>query len=111
LKDISELPSIEEFEKMAGELADIDPAFGPVEEVAMSNENEIERITHDNLLEEIEASEPQADGDDRSLEPDDSNRTDDELPAIDGRLSGLPPSYDRPGDDPSADEAAIQSGE
>ena len=111
LKDISELPSIEEFEKMAGELADIDPAFGPVEEVAMSNENEIERITHDNLLEEIEASEPQADGDDRSLEPDDSNRPDDELPAIDGRLSGLPPSYDRPGEDPSADEAAIQSGE
>jgi segregation and condensation protein B len=111
LKDISELPSIEEFEKMAGELADIDPAFGPVEEAAMSNENEIERITHDNLLEELEASEPQADGDDRSLEPDDSNRPDDELPAIDGRLSGLPPTYDRPGDDPSADEAAIQSGE
>ena len=111
LKDINELPSIEEFEKMAGELADMDPAFGPVEEVAMFSDNEEERITHDNLLEEIEASEPQADGDDRSLQPDDSNRPDDELPAIDGRLSGLPPTYDRPGDDPSADEAAIQSGE
>ena len=111
LKDISELPSIEEFEKMAGELADMDPAFGPVEEVAMFSDNEEERITHDNLLEEIEASEPQADGDDRSLQPDDSNRPDDEMPAIDGRLSGLPPTYDRPGDDPSADEAAIQSGE
>jgi len=111
LKDINELPSIEEFEKMAGELADMDPAFGPVEEVAMFSDNEEERITHDNLLEEIEASEPQADGDDRSLQPDDSNRPDDEMPAIDGRLSGLPPTYDRPGDDPSADEAAIQSGE
>ena len=35
----------------------------------------------------------------------------DELPTIDGRLSGLPPADLAPGDDPSADEAAIQSGE
>jgi segregation and condensation protein B len=105
LKDVSELPSIEEFEKMAGELAE-------QEEIPMPHEAEeaADRISHDNLAEEIHASEPQADGDDRSLEPDDSNLPDDELPAIDGRLSGLPPNDGEPGDDPSADEAAIQSG-
>jgi segregation and condensation protein B len=107
LKDVNELPSIEEFEKMAGELAE-------QEEIPMSHEAEAaeERITHENLLEEKDAgSEPQADGDDTSLQPDDSNRPGDELPAIDGRLSGLPPKEYEPGDDPSADEAAIQSGE
>jgi len=106
LKDVSELPSIEEFEKMAGELAE-------QEEIPMSHDAEAaeERITHENLEEEKHASEPQADGDSTSLEPDESNRPDDELPAIDGRLSGLPPRDLEPGEDPSADEAAIQSGE
>ena len=110
LKDINELPSIEEFEKMAGELADIEPVQ---EEIQMSNEQESteERITHENLEEEAHASEPQADGDSEALNPDDSNRPDDELPAVDGRISGLPPTYDQPGDDPSADEAAIQEEE
>jgi segregation and condensation protein B len=106
LKDISELPSIEEFEKMAGEMAE-------QEEIAMpegSDTQEIaeERITHENLQEEKNATEPQADGNSDSLEPDDSNRPSDELPAVDGRLSGLAPTYDRPGDNPSVDEAAIQ---
>jgi segregation and condensation protein B len=106
LKDVNELPSIEEFEKMAGELAE-------QEEIPMSHDAEAaeERITHENLEEEKHASEPQADGDSTSLEPDESNRPDDELPAIDGRLSGLPPRDLQPGEDPSADEAAIQSGE
>jgi segregation and condensation protein B len=106
LKDVGELPSIEEFEKMAGELAE-------QEEIPMPEspeESAEERITEENLLEEKDASEPQADGDDTSLQPDDSNREDDELPAVDGRLSGLPPREYEPGDDPSADEAAIQSG-
>ncbi len=76
-----------------------------------SPESAEERITHENLEEEAHASEPQADGDSGELTPGDSNRPSDELPAIDGRESGLPPTYDRPGDDPSADEAAIQSGE
>ena len=108
LKDVNELPSIEEFEKMAGELADNEPVQ---EEIPMPQEAESaeERITHENLLEEKDATEPQADGDSTSLEPDDSNRPDDELPAVDGRLSGLPPKDLQPGDDPSADEAAIQS--
>ena len=106
LKDVAELPSIEEFEKMAGELAE-------QEEIPMSHESDAaeERITHENLEEEKDSHEPQADGDDTSLQPDDSNRPSDEMPAVDGRLSGLPPREDVPGDDPSADEAAIQSGE
>jgi segregation and condensation protein B len=110
LKDVAELPSIEEFEKMAGELADAEPVQ---EEIPMPelNESVEERITHENLLEEQHATEPQADGNSDDLEPEDSNRPDDELPAIDGRESGLPPTYDRPGDDPSADEAAIQNSE
>jgi segregation and condensation protein B len=108
LKDVNELPSIEEFEKMAGELADNEPVQ---EEIPMSHDAEAaeERITHENLEEEKHAVEPQADGDSTSLEPDESNRPDDEMPAIDGRLSGLPPRDLEPGEDPSADEAAIQS--
>jgi segregation and condensation protein B len=110
LKDVAELPSIEEFEKMAGELADAEPVQ---EEIPMPEPTESteERITHENLLEEQHATEPQADGDSEDLEPEESNRPSDELPAVDGRESGLPPTYDRPGDDPSADEAAIQSGQ
>ncbi len=103
LKDIAELPSIEEFEKMAGELAE-------QEEIDMPESSE-ERITHENLAEEQHASEPQADGDSDNLRADDSNRSEDALPAIDGRLPGLPPSQNVPGDDPSADEAAIQNTE
>jgi segregation and condensation protein B len=103
LKDVSELPSIEEFEKMAGELADNEPVQ---EEIPMPRDAEgaEERITHENLLEERDAVEPQADGDSTGLE-------DGELPTLDGRISGLPPQDLEPGDDPSADEAAIQNEE
>lgn len=107
LKDVAELPSIEEFEKMAGELA-------AQEEIPMpesTQDQAEERITHENLVEERDATMPQADGNSNSLASDDSIRPDDELPAVDGRLSGLPPASSQPGDDPSADEAAIQSGE
>ena len=106
LKDLGELPSIEEFEKMASELAE-------QEEIPMpqGSETSEERITHENLEEEKHASEPQADGNSDDLNSDDSNRPSDEMPAVDGRLSGLPPSYDKEGDDPSEDEARIQSGE
>jgi segregation and condensation protein B len=112
LKDVAELPSIEEFEKMAGELADAEPVQEEIpmpETTESSEEITEERITHENLLEEQHATEPQADGDSEDLEPEESNRPSDELPAVDGRESGLPPTYDRPGDDPSEDEAAIQS--
>lgn len=100
LKDVSELPSIEEFEKIAGE-------FVEQEEIPMPDSAE-ERITHENLVEEQHVTGPQADGNSDDLDVNDSNRPGDELPAIDGRESGLPPTYDQPGDDPSADEAAIQ---
>ncbi len=92
LKDLAELPSIEEFEKMAGELADAEPLQ---EEIPMSANPQ--SITGANLEEERDAIEPQADGD--SME---------EMP-VDGRLSGVPPSYDGAAEgDPSAEDAAIQ---
>jgi segregation and condensation protein B len=113
LKDVAELPSIEEFEKMAGELIDAEPVQEeiPMPEGSDTKEAAEERITHENLAEEQHVTEPQADGDSDDLEPDESNRPDDELPAIDGRLSGLPPREYVPGDDPSEDEAMIQSSE
>ncbi len=113
LKDVAELPSIEEFEKMAGELADVEPVQEeiPMPEGSETKEMAEERITHENLLEEQHVTEPQADGNSNDLDADESNRPSDELPAVDGRESGLPPTYDAPGDDPSADEAAIQEGE
>ena len=84
LKDVSELPSIEEFEKMAGELADTDPIQ---EEIPMED---TARVT--NYREEENAVESQGDG---------SGNVADNI-IIDGRISGLPPNYE---DDPSAVEA------
>lgn len=100
LKDVGELPSIEEFEKMAGELAEGDAAQ---EEIPMSGPNKAgeESVTGANLREEEEATEPQADGDSTS---------DRELP-VDGRMTV--PSALRAGDseNSSAVEAEIQSDE
>ena len=115
LKDVNELPSIEEFEKLAGELVE-------QEEIPMLNEESAEeRITHEDFEEEKHATEPQADGDSDSLESDDlvgndpesddRDRPEAEQPTIDGRMSGLPPPEYVPGDDPSADEAEIQEEE
>jgi segregation and condensation protein B len=88
LKDVSELPSIEEFEKMAGQLAE-------QEEMAM--EHETPETTEERIEREGEESAP---------EP-----VADEL-IVDGRISGLPPAVDDAADDPSAAEAEIQeSGE
>jgi segregation and condensation protein B len=89
LKEIAELPSIEEFEKMAGQLAD-------QEEIPMESErpessesqSDVERLESDG---EAQPPEPLAD----------------EV-IVDGRLSGLPPVYDDGADDPSAREAGIQ---
>ena len=101
LKDVSELPSIEEFEKMAGELAEqeeiqMSPDLSHVEERVVLDQPEVDNLTTAELEEEIEAAEPPSS---------------DELPTIDGRISGLPPADLEPGEDPSADEAAIQAGE
>jgi segregation and condensation protein B len=76
LKDISELPSIEEFEKMAGELSD-------QEEISMAH-NAPE--TPGELEREKDQTEPQADGDSRETVAD--------AAIVDGRISGLPPNYD-----------------
>jgi segregation and condensation protein B len=78
LKDINELPSIEEFEKMAGELAE-------QEEIPMSHAPE----TPDELEREKDQSEPQADGDSNDI---DETVADEAI--VDGRISGLPPNYD-----------------
>ena len=108
LKDVAELPSIEEFEKMAGELAEQEEI--PLPDIEDSAEELAEeRITHENLQEEKNSTEPQADGNSDDLNADDSNRPADELPAVDGRRSGLSPRDYVAGDDPSADEAEIQN--
>jgi segregation and condensation protein B len=80
LKDISELPSIEEFEKMAGELAD-------QEEIPMEHHAP---ETADQLEQEKDYSEPQANGDSTTY----SGETIADQIIVDGRLSGLPPNYD-----------------
>jgi segregation and condensation protein B len=97
LKDINELPSIEEFEKMAGELAEQEEI--PMEHSAPETSDEVER--------EKDQTEPQADGDSRETVADEA--------IVDGRISGLPPNYDADqaaeGEDSSALDAEIQSGE
>jgi segregation and condensation protein B len=90
LKDVAELPSIEEFEKMAGQMAE-------QEEIPMESEDrESAKETEERL---------ESDGEAETPEP-----VADEV-VVDGRLSGLPPKYDDAEDDPSAVEAEIQRGE
>jgi segregation and condensation protein B len=97
LKDINELPSIEEFEKMAGELAEQEEI--PMEHHAPESPDDFER--------EKDQIEPQADGY--------SNETVADSIVVDGRLSGLPPNYDTDqaveGEDSPALDAEIQSDE
>ena len=100
LKDINELPSIEEFEKMAGELAE-------QEEIRMEH-NAPE--TPDEVEREKGQAEPQADGDSG-----DTGETVADEAIVDGRISGLPPNYDTDqlveGEDSPALDAVIQSGQ
>src|SRR6266478_5619644 len=98
LKDINELPSIEEFEKMAGELAEQEEI--PMEHHAPESPEEAER--------EKDQTEPQADGDSGY-----TGETVADEAIVDGRISGLPPNYDTDqlvegGDSPALD-AQIQS--
>jgi segregation and condensation protein B len=94
LKDINELPSIEEFEKMAGELAEQEEIV--MEHHAPETSNDVER--------EKNETEPQADGDSGESAADEV--------IVDGRLSGLPPNYDTDqpvdGEDSPALDAEIQ---
>jgi len=110
LKDISELPSIEEFEKMAGQMAE-------QEEMAMSDAADPRpRVpeTEENLESEREDHEPQPDGD--STEPSAADNVSEETgdkASVDGRISSLPPNYaaEELEDNPSAQEAEAQSRE
>jgi segregation and condensation protein B len=110
LKDISELPSIEEFEKMAGQMAE-------QEEIAMPDVADprprVEEPT-ERLESERDDHAPQPDGD--STEPSAADNVSEETgdkASIDGRTSSLPPDYAREEleDNPSAEDAEIQSGE
>jgi segregation and condensation protein B len=100
LKDINELPSIEEFEKMAGELAEQEEI--PMEHHAPEGPDEVER--------EKDQTEPQPDGDSS-----DTGETVADEAVVDGRISGLPPNYDTDqigaGEDSPALDAEIQSGQ
>ena len=115
LKDINELPSIEEFEKMAGELADHGPILPSLQEetpmpaetphadpeLAHYNQSVEDSVTSANLEEEKNATEPQADGDGATVE----------TVTADGRLSGITPPPDPAGDtNTSEQEAEIQRG-
>ncbi len=99
LKDINELPSIEEFEKMAGELAEQEEI--PMEHHAPETSDEVEQEKDQTLA--------QADGDSSGPEETVADKI-----IVDGRLSGLPPNYDTEqvesdGADSPALDAEIQS--
>jgi segregation and condensation protein B len=96
LKDINELPSIEEFEKMAGELADQEEI--PMPHNAPESPEELQR--------EKDHFEPQGDGDSNDLR----ETVADEV-IVDGRLSALPPNYDTDqlDSDPEADSPALDA--
>jgi segregation and condensation protein B len=106
LKDVAELPSIEEFEKMAGQMAEQeDIPMGDRSGPHDAPENEAE------LEEERDEHSPQADGD--SETPGESAPADNvpaaEKASVDGRISSLPPDYTEDAEeDPSAQEAEIQ---
>jgi segregation and condensation protein B len=87
LKDIAELPSIEEFESMAGQMAE-------QEEIPVGNETNETPGSEDARLKS------------NGIEPEDEPLADEII--VDGRLSGLPPVYNDEADDPSAAEAEIQ---
>ncbi len=112
LKDVSELPSIEEFEKMAGELAD---TFAePVqEEIPMQAELS---EPGESFEEERTAVEPQSDGDSIPLERADESSAG--VPAetaadevvTDGRISGLSPDFSQaPGEGAPFDSPAMDA--
>jgi segregation and condensation protein B len=116
LKDVAELPSIEEFEKMAGQMAE-------QEDIPMSDTNPNDTSgPHDapeneaELEEERDEHSPQADGDSETpgeSAPADNLRAETgDKSSVDGRISSLPPDYSEDEkDDPSAQEAEIQERE
>jgi segregation and condensation protein B len=100
LKDVAELPSIEEFEKLAGQFAEqeeisMEDVSGP--HTSPENEAEVEEETGE-IMTPDNTNEAPADNV--------SDETGDKA-SVDGRITSLPPNYDNDSD-PSADEARIQ---
>jgi segregation and condensation protein B len=96
LKDLAELPSIEEFEKLAGQMAE-------QEEIPMAEETPGRAGEEDAAGGEGYAPHQVED----PAAADDLESAPEEKAGIDGRLASLPPRYDDAGD-PSAEDAAIQ---
>ena len=99
LKDLNELPSIEEFEKMAGEFADAMQEDMPMESPGDQPDDDPRR-SEDDAMTNFHQS--QADGEpysEENLDDDDDLTASVVNPAdnveIDGRISGLPPNYER----------------
>ncbi|HEY5054509.1 MAG TPA: SMC-Scp complex subunit ScpB [Acidobacteriaceae bacterium] len=107
LKDLNELPSIEEFEKLAGQFAEQEDL--PMSET--SQQLESERNTHAPQADGFNAEEDSA-GDISGAASNVSEETGDRA-SVDGRIASLPPNYaaEDLADDPSAQEAAIQTDE
>jgi segregation and condensation protein B len=100
LKDVAELPSIEEFEKLAGQMAE-------QEEIPMESEEELKPHATEVAAELGAEAEEYAPVAQESTPADDVSPED--RASIDGRLSSLPPNYAADdADDPSAVEAEIQ---
>jgi segregation and condensation protein B len=114
LKDINELPSIEEFEKMSAEFAEAiqEEIPMPSERTPRRSEEDANAYVHESQADGEPYSEENLSGDDPSAVPD--GAADEVL--TDGRLSGLPPNYDQE-DQPDGEfdtpelDAEVQSNE
>jgi segregation and condensation protein B len=104
LRDVAELPSIEEFETMAGQMAE-------QEEIPMGDEGGLHQAPENQAEaeEKREGYSPRPEGDDAAAD----NVPAEDKASVDGRLSSLPPNYESEElrDDPSAQEAEIQEAE
>ena len=126
LKDIAELPSIEEFEKMAGELTQeeipmVDGTYGAggafgggVESPGLTDIGSdqvgtreggapIDMPPAENVPAPGEMTEPQADGDSREA------LSADDVEPLDGRMAGLDPPDNEPGGDTGIDSPALDA--
>ena len=105
LKDVNELPSIEEFERLASELTEAVQEDGAMVDMPPSTRLPVS-------VAEVAREEPmraehsaQADG-----VPENESAAPADNAAVDGRMSGVPPRYDEPGNtmDSPAQDAAVQ---
>jgi segregation and condensation protein B len=116
LKDINELPSIEEFERMAGQMAEqeeipMPDAADPRPDVDPQLEQSAEKVEPERDVHVAQADGDSAPTNGESAPADNLEGAPEEKAGVDGRLPSLPPNYDEAEleDDPSAQEAEIQS--